>query len=104
MKNYFTIGSVPYDELCAQIDVNNYEELSRIECTVYKEQLIREYGFPKLCILIIRTFPHNLGTEVCVDYDDESEESYNEALEYETGCLTWDEISLERLKELNYSL
>jgi len=101
MRDYISIGSTPCDESCAQVGSPDYYERSRKECTAFKHQLVRVFGEPPgSAILVTKTFPHDFGEyrEVCVSYEDESEEALDYASKLE--CNTpekWDE---EARKEL----
>jgi hypothetical protein len=102
MRDYVSIGSSPVDEECAQVGSADYYERSRKECGAFKRQLVRIFGEPpEGAMLVTKTFPHDFGEyrEVCVNYDDESEEALKYAFELEGSTPEkWDEEAREELR------
>lgn len=106
MKETLNIGSAPFEENCAQLGGRLYEELSRMECAAFKEQIIRKLGDPPgSARVVVKSFPHDFGSyrEVCVVFDDEDEP----ATEYAYACeasgdplAKWDCDALDKLEEL----
>lgn len=106
------IGPVPCEENAAQVGRPDYDERSRLECTVFKRMLERLHPIPVECpaTLVIKSFAHDFGTyrEVCVRYDDTDADATNYAflLEGDTPA-QWDAIAryeliyFERLEVLN---
>ena len=101
MKDYLNIGSSPHGEDCAQVGSSDYPQKSRLECQAFKNQLLRIFGTPPGgASLVIKSFPHDFGQyrEVCVVYDDESEEETDYAFKLESeGPENWDEKAKEEL-------
>lgn len=109
MKDYMEIGSVPASEPCAQVGNDDYTELSRKECHVFKEQLLRIWGEKLLpgMYFTIKTFPHDFGSyrEVCIVYDDNNEAQCDMAIEIQNEMPEkWDSEALAELKEIGYAL
>jgi len=117
--DYYTFGSTPCDENCAQVGRDNYHEQSRIECRAYINQLKRvikeltsyEYGSDDFTnkyetfTLRVKSFPHDFGNyhEVCAIFDDE--ESCHLANDIDNSLPeNWDAEALKELAELNYTL
>lgn len=117
--DYYTFGSTPCDENCAQVGRDNYHEQSRIECRAYINQLKRvikeltsyEYGSDDFTnkyesfTLRVKSFPHDFGNyhEVCAMFDDE--ESCQLANDIDNSLPeNWDEEALKELAERNYTL
>lgn len=103
--DYIEIGSVPYDESCAQVGTSNYMELSRIECRLFAKQIHEQFGEALErtgCILKAKSFPHDFGSymEVVVYYPD-NEEAANVAFGIESDCWqNWTEESKKELEQL----
>lgn len=86
MMDTLTFDASPTDEKCAQVGSDDYYERARIECQVYRRQLLRMYkaehagqDLPDGCTLKITSSPHDYGTyhEVGCRYND----SFPEAVE-----------------------
>lgn len=108
MNEYIFIGSVPYDEECAQVGADNYAEQSRKESKAYVEQLWRilkeKRGIEKPVEgfdIVVKNEYHDFGTykEVAVKFDYDNDEAVKLAYEVE-GELTpanWDEVAKQQL-------
>ena len=102
MRDYLTLEATPVGEDCSQVGVENYSHMSRIECSVFKDQL--ERTFPK-CNFGVKSFPHDFGTyrEVVVYFDDENEEESENAFEVESNLPEfWDDVAKKLLREAGY--
>lgn len=108
MRDYLTIGSVPYGEPCAQVGSDNYDRNSRLECKAFIGQITREFGFePNGAFLMIKRFPYEFGSyrEVVVFYDDNYDDAVEYAFKIEANAPEfWDETALKELKEGGYTL
>lgn len=86
MRDYLTIGPVPFDEDCAQVGTPNYSSRARPECQRFMAQILRHYpDTDHSGYLAIKQFPHEHGIylEVCAVFDDEDEASINWAFSIE---------------------
>ena len=104
--DYITLGSTPSDELCAQVGSDDYYELSRIECLVFKRMLERKFPiFTSLqndCYYKTKCFEHDFGTyrEVCIFYAEDNDKALNFALKIEAKIpLRWDRQAKKDLTE-----
>jgi len=103
--NYIEIGSVPYDEECAQVGEANYHELSKIECRLFAKQIIEQFNEQieeTGCLIRVKSFQHDFGnySEVVVYYPD-TEKAIDLAFEIESDCWqNWTEESKNKLQEL----
>lgn len=104
------LSPTPVAEDCAQVGSDNYHKQSRIETTVFKQQLYRmleaEFEEVKITLLTVG-HPHDFGTyhDVEVKYDENSESSMNQAFWLENNLPEyWDEEAKQMLKELNYEV
>ena len=104
------LSPTPVAEDCAQVGSDNYHKQSRIETTVFKQQLYRmlEAEFDTVNVRLVTTSnSHDFGTyhEVEVEYDESSESSMNQAFWLENNLPEyWDEEAKQMLKELNYEM
>lgn len=105
MNDYLNIGSVPYDEDCAQVGSEDYETRSRLECVAFREQCKRVLAdkFDDVCIIVsIKSFPHDFGTyrEVVAIYDPDNQQEVEQALYLESAeeLENWDKEAKEFLK------
>lgn len=98
MNTYLEIGQTPISEPCAQVGFDGYEFLSRLECKYFKQQL--EEQFPQ-GEFRVKSFPHDFGTyrEVCVIYDDDSEDDRMEAA-FAAESSAWENWKPETLASL----
>jgi hypothetical protein len=100
-SDYLTIGSSPAEEECAQVGKEGYGEKAQKECRAFINQLVRQFGEPPYgARFSVKNFPHDFGTykEVCVIYDENSEEAIAFAFKVEAESpANWDE---EAKKEL----
>ena len=98
MRDFLSIGPVPFDEDCAQVGSPDYHLRARPECKRFIAQILRHYPDDQHSgYLSIKHFPHEHGTyvEVCAVFDDEDEASINWAFSIEAddkGVLSrWEE-------------
>ena len=95
MKDYVVIGSVPYDEPCAQVGSENYRQNARKECKDFRRLIEQKCGKPPVgAALKTKGFSHDFGTyyEVVVEYDTESEEAESYAFFVEANAPeTWND-------------
>jgi poly(A) polymerase Pap1 len=74
MRDYFTLGSTPCGEDCAQVGTENYYEKTMEECEKYKELLqnifpqARDFGTR----FQLMSFPHDFGIyhEIVIVFND----------------------------------
>jgi hypothetical protein len=106
--DYLSIGSVPCEEECAQVGRPDYYTNTRIECTAFKNQLLRVFSEPPASTwFAVKSFPHDFGTyhEVVCHFDEDSEESRNYAFNAESNTpMKWDEESKKELASKGYKL
>lgn len=95
MRDFISIGSVPFDEDCAQVGSENYRERARAECARFRDLLQKLYPAAQFRV---KSFPHDFGTyyEVVAYYDDNDEEQVKAAFDAE-GCEfgTWEALEEE---------
>ena len=104
------LGGTPHDEPCTQAGQN--EKMNKLECEVYRQQLMRTYGTPPAGSFIkVQRNDHEFGVYYDLEFmypADLDEESEDEYLSYmwklEQGCENWDKEALKELKENNYNL
>ncbi len=107
MRDYLDLATtVPTDEPCAQVGSANYSKNSRLEAEVFREQIYRLFGDPPPGTGIrIKNCPHDFGSYLDLEivYDDDEDASCYWAFEVEGNLPeSWDEISLNKLKEGGY--
>jgi len=109
-----TLGATPADEKCAQVGAPDYYETARLECQVYRRQLLRMYkaehnpngedwGLPEHCTLRMSNNPHDAGTyhEVEVRYNDDFYGAVEAAFWFDANLPGhWDEEARAELAEL----
>ena len=98
---YIELGPVPCGEKCEQLGSNYRPEFARFECQQYKAQLEREFNHLSDISFSIKSFPHDFGTymEVVVRYDDENEESVDNAFHVDSNSPEkWDNLAKARLE------
>lgn len=105
MKDFIEIGSVPHGEDCEQVGTKRYDPIfARLECNVYRGQLIRTFGIPPgSAHLSIKSNQHDFGnySEVVCRFDSDDEESVEYAFKCESdGPEFWDEESLILLRDM----
>ena len=104
------LSPTPVAEDCAQVGSDNYHKQSRIETTVFKQQLYRmlEAEFDTVNVRLVTTSnSHDFGTyhEVEVCYDENDEASCDQAFWLEENLPEyWDDEAKLMLKELNYEM
>lgn len=59
MREYLEIGCSPVGEPCIQTTNPDSSRLGRLECEVYRKQLIRQFGEGPFRI---KSFPHDFGS------------------------------------------
>lgn len=96
--DYLTLGQTPANEDGASVGEANYPERSKIECRVWKHQLLRVFPVPnKLDGLVhyqAKSFDHDFGVyrEVCVVYSNAIGDAVNMAFKVENNAPPdWDE-------------
>lgn len=110
MKETLTLDASPADEKCAQLGSDDYYERARVECQVYRRQLLRLYkaehggnDLPEGCTLKITNHEHDAGTyhEVGVRFDSENEASAEAAFWFDANIPShWDDEAKRELEEL----
>lgn len=100
---YVIVGSVPYDEPCAQVGKPDYRARMRLETDLYIRMLEAEYPPPPGCRFCVKAFPHDFGTyhEVVAEYTPEHAQW---AYMAENGLAVWDETSIAALKAGGYEV
>lgn len=84
MKDSLELGTTPYNEECVQVNpLGDYHESMLMECKRYKALLEETFPatvFPDVYFKI-KWFAHDFGSyaEVCVIFNDDDEESMNQA-------------------------
>jgi hypothetical protein len=104
------LSPTPIAEDCAQVGSDNYYQQSKIETTVFKQQLYRmleaEFDEVKVTLLTVG-HPHDFGTykDVEISYNENDEASCDQAFWLESNLPEyWDEEAKQMLKELNYEV
>lgn len=98
MRQPITIGAAPSEESCAQVGRSNYAEDSKLECRVFRRQILRCHPIPNdaKASLVITSESHDFGTyrEVAVRFDDQDEIATDYAFTLErNGPTQWDAIA-----------
>lgn len=110
MMDSIDLGATPANEKCAQVGSADYYERAKLECQVYRRQLLRLYKaehsdaeLPDGCSLRITNHPHDFGTyhEVSVRYNDSSLVALAAAFWFDANLPGhWDEDAQKELQEL----
>lgn len=104
MREYMYIGETPHGEPCAQVGTENYMWLSRLECRLFVEQLLRQFGEPPYgADIVVKLNSHDFGSYLSVEvkYDSDIEECVEYAyLVEQEAPEEWDDISRSKLAEL----
>jgi hypothetical protein len=91
---YHVIGPAPNDEPCAQVGSADYIPRAEKECSVFIDQLRREYGpEPMGSLLMVMAFPHEFGhyyTVVC-QFTPDFPDSVDYAMACEESVSHWDD-------------
>jgi len=103
------IGCTPWGEDCAQTIDKDYDAKARVECQVYREQLIRHYkkahgGAEPPCKLFTSSNPHDFRTyfEVAARFEEDTPEE-KAAYWFENHSPEfWDDTARRQLKEHGY--
>lgn len=120
MYEYIELSSSPVNEECAQLGADDYEERSRIECRIYKQQLQRMFPIPahleEYIYFAIKKFEHDFGAaatapggslqvnggwyrEVIIKYDYNNDAAADFAYNVEENIPKyWDDESLKALE------
>jgi hypothetical protein len=98
------LGSVPYNEPCAETTDPDYASKACAECNRYRAQLARAYSaahsgrpLPKGCRLVIKSNNHDYGTyyEVAVKFDGSDAKAGRAALWFEANLPeSWDSVAM----------
>lgn len=119
MKKKLTLdfGSAPVDEPCAQLGSDDYEHRAKLECIVYREQLLRtlkesstyqnskpdhppDEEIPKGLNVRIKSREHDFGTyyEVVASFDESDKAAVFAAYWLDENLpLRWDTLALKQL-------
>lgn len=106
MRETIELGSVPYNEDCAQVGTDDYAVRAKQECNAFIAQLKRQYqqhfnrDLPEACHLRIRTNYHDFGSyyEVAVSFPIDSEAAAEAAFWLDENCPgNWDEAAKKEL-------
>ncbi len=95
MRDYYSLGSTPYEEDCASVGSDDYHKRARAECRAFIAQLERTFGTPPDgCRFVVRNCPHDFGSyldvEVVFDGNDERAAEYAIRCENDAPA-RWDE-------------
>lgn len=95
--DYLNLGQAPANEECSCVGEPDYPERSKVECRVWKHQLLRVFPVPnKLDGLVyyqVKSFDHDFGIyrEVCIVYSNASGEAIDMAYKVENNLPSiWD--------------
>lgn len=116
MREYFTLGSSPSDEPCAQVGSSDYSRQMRMETRALINQLERLHPVPMdsdpnfssasfTPYYSCKSFPHDFGSyhEVCAIYDDSHRPSVEWAMEAENIFPeSWDSQARNELTSMDY--
>lgn len=97
MREYLTLGSVPYNEPTISLEAPN--KYQKKECLEYKRMLEDEFPHAEFGI---KQFYHDFGPyrEVVVYFDEDDEDEVHTAFFVESNCPdSWDEEAKENLGE-----
>ena len=107
MRDYIYLGSAPSDEVCSQVGEENYLEISKQECTAYKNQILRvlegytgSKNLPTGFSISIKIEQHELGSyrEVVASFNTDNSKSWDLSTWLEDNIpVAWDD---EAKKEL----
>lgn len=110
MMDTIEVGSTPAEEKCAQVGSEGYYERAKVECQVYRRQLLRLYkaehkvdALPEGCTLKITSNPHDFGTyyEVGARYNDAFPDAVEAAFWFDANVPShWDAEARAELDEL----
>ena len=83
---YLYLGTTPTGEDCAQVGSKNYYPRALEECHRFINQLHSQFSTDKVEFQVI-SCPHDFGTylDIIVIYDENDEESMNQALDIENN-------------------
>ena len=94
MRDFFSVGSSPCDEPCAQVGQPDYYQEARDECRRFLELIRRTLGpEPEGARLSIKSFPHDFGDylEVVCYFETDNAEAVAYALRCEDESpATWE--------------
>jgi hypothetical protein len=100
MRDWYSIGSTPNGEKCAQVGSDNYYNLSKKEIPAYLAQLLRHFGYPPTgSWLRGKVFSHEAGMyeEVCYFYDPDSKSHQRYFDIVQNGMENWDREAVDEL-------
>lgn len=110
-REQIQLGVVPIDEPCAQVGTPDYASRARLECAVFKDQILRTYPLPIAAAgragLRFTANPHDFGTyyELAVEFDPECPAAVDWAFLIDAGMPErWDAESLAVLCDAGYRL
>lgn len=96
--DYLNLGQAPANEECSCVGEPDYPERSKIECRVWKHQLLRVFPVPDslngVVYYQIKSFDHDFGTyrEVCIVYSNAIGTAIDMAYKVENNLPSdWDE-------------
>ena len=99
-KEFYYIGSSPYEEDCAQTVNQDFTRQNRRECLAYIELLTRQFGPPPgSAHFVVKTEDHDFGMyrEVVIYFDPAEPEEVEYADQVENGLPQWDEEAKKNL-------
>lgn len=98
-EEYLNIGSSPSEENCVQVGSENYRDMSRLECRLFKEQLQEQFPDGDFRI---KSFPHDFGTyhEVVAYYTAEDEDDPRMQAAFAAEDDAWPKWTPERKAQL----
>ena len=115
-KDYFTLGSSPFSEDCAQVGSPEYYELSKIELREFKRMMMIACPPPEDCkesllgciaYYAVKSFPHDFGTyhELCAIFNDDSDIAQEWAIDSENKTPEfWDTEAKEAISAYKFSV
>ena len=75
MRDYLSVGSSPAGEECVQVGCENYRNLARKECQRFIDGIRSYLGKePKYARLYIKSNPHDFGTYLEVNCENEEDD------------------------------
>jgi hypothetical protein len=104
MRDFIELGPTPTDEESSQMGQENFYEMNKIECEVYRRQL--QQMFPNVNFRT-KLFPYEPEEyrEVVVVFDDDNPESVDGAFRVEANLPDrWSDDAKRWLQELGYSI
>jgi len=109
VKDFIFLGPVPANENCAQLGTENYKQIAKFECELFKSQLEEHYKNDLSSDLRFKILPqdHDFGTyyEVVLEYyaNFEDKAFQLESEIFSNNC-RWTKENMEKLENFKSTL